>query len=44
MGTPDAIHNYSFLSQWQYEYSTIDFDQNGKVKGWNDISRVLKLK
>ncbi|MCJ8013385.1 J domain-containing protein [Paenibacillus sp. KQZ6P-2] len=43
MGTPDEIMEVGPLSTWYYGNSTISFS-NGKVKGWDDKDRNLKLK
>jgi curved DNA-binding protein CbpA len=40
MGTPTSI-NYDM---WSYEYSIVNFDSNGMVTGWSDISNNLKVK
>lgn len=39
MGTPTSIIGNS----WGYEYSTIQFDLNGEVKGWSNIENNLKV-
>jgi outer membrane protein assembly factor BamE (lipoprotein component of BamABCDE complex) len=40
MGTPKSIDD--FLDNWTYEHSIVKFE-NGKVSGWNDISKNLKV-
>jgi hypothetical protein len=40
MGTPSSI----IYGTWGYEFSNIDFDSNGKVSGWSNISNNLKIK
>ncbi len=43
MGTPDSINDYYSFIEWGYELSSIKFDNNGKVIGWNDLSKNLKV-
>ncbi|WP_040227710.1 NERD domain-containing protein [Bhargavaea cecembensis] len=40
MGPPDEVN--AILNQWSYDYSSIQFDEQGRVKGWNDRANVLK--
>jgi curved DNA-binding protein CbpA len=40
MGTPSSITG----SVWGFRYSSVYFDSNGKVEGWSDISKNLKIK
>ena len=44
MGTPDGIHNYSFGTVWDYDYSTVKFDNNGVVKEYSNLSNNLRIK
>ena len=44
MGTPSTITENSISSYWKYGWSRIDFDRDGKVKGWNNYDNNLKLK
>ncbi len=45
MGTPDGIVGYPALDQedWRYEYSTVTFNNQGLVKGWDDTSDNLNI-
>ena len=40
MGTPDSIIG----DTWRYDFSSVYFDNDDKVKGWSDISNNLKVK
>jgi len=42
MGTPTQISSY--INQWNYGLSSIDFDDNDNVSGWNNYKNNLKLK
>ncbi|CAN7765964.1 DnaJ domain-containing protein [Paenibacillus sp. LjRoot153] len=42
MGTPSEIMTIGPLSTWYYGNSTVDFN-NGKVTGWNNRDKNLKL-
>ncbi|WP_041123949.1 hypothetical protein [Jeotgalibacillus alimentarius] len=39
MGTPTSIE--SILNMWRYDMSSIDFDDQDRVIGWNDLSNNL---
>lgn len=41
MGTPDIISQYS--NKWDYEYSSIYFDEFDRVSYWYNISKNLKV-
>ncbi|MCD2503338.1 outer membrane protein assembly factor BamE [Clostridium sp. NSJ-145] len=38
MGTPSSLYQ----NRWEYEYSSITFDNDDLVSGWSDISKNLK--
>ena len=46
MGTPNGINVYKALDkeEWHYSYSTVTFNNEGVVIGWDDSSRVLRLR
>jgi outer membrane protein assembly factor BamE (lipoprotein component of BamABCDE complex) len=42
MGTPTTI--YASLNSWVYGYSSIDFNDNNRVVGWDNSDNNLKIK
>lgn len=44
MGTPSTIRDLTFFTVWNYGSSSINFDENGKVEGWDNRGNNLKLK
>lgn len=45
MGVPTSIISNPVVGDtWMYGFSSVDFDTNGEVKGWNNASNNLKLR
>ncbi|MEC0259346.1 DnaJ domain-containing protein [Paenibacillus lautus] len=43
MGEPDEKEEFGNVSSWRYQDSYIEFDENKKVAGWSNYSKVLRV-
>jgi hypothetical protein len=43
MGSPDGIQKLGYSTMWSFGFSMVNFDSQGKVIGWSDISHNLKV-
>jgi serine/threonine protein kinase len=42
-GTPTGVMSFGYGETWRYNYSSVDFAPDGRVKGYSDISHNLRV-